>query len=1058
MEENNKSYRIRTKVGSEAPSNINLDINLLQDYDTFDILSLKIDTDSLYKLHTSKYGCLVGRVLANGGVGVPNVKISVFIPISDEDKQDSILNYMYPYQSPYAQNSNSIRYNLLPEDKVTDCHQAIGSFPSKRTVLDDDNVSEVFNGYYKFTTTTNESGDYMIFGLPVGDNKIHSDLDLSDIGILSQKPRDLYYKGYNPKLFENASKFKKDTNIDNLVQVISSDSSVYVYPFWGDETENPEQIKITRYDINVNYKFEPTCIFIGCIVSDEKSNALSKNCIPHERMGKMDRLTTGKGTIEMIRKTPEGTIESFSIQGNDLIDGNGTWCYQIPMNLDYVTTNEYGKLVKTENTENGIPTRAEVRFRISLADYESDYATSHLVKILVPNTGDDYEFGSKTSENSFKTLFYNNVYTVKSYIPRYQKGYRYDRNKNFTGFKAVNINSGKNPIPYNNFRINLNFLFVFQCLIFKCVIMIVKFLNKLLRVFNRFTSAFIYNKKNNKLTGPSLSYITIDGGMCPFLEGNYIAPGAKPGTGGEGPDHDIVANTYINLIGEENWRGNTIQQTEEGDSGRTTATVTGTTGTTISTDTKSSDFKNTYSDTGDTSGKTYYLSNGYGTSYNEDIHTFERRVYGTEDYFVKCVELEFAMEYEVINFDFYNDWINGMIYIPRWFAEVKKNKDRLVYCYENSSNDGGAPRYIVQQCAIPYNSELKIKSDSNFGCNNSNVGSTKSQECGRSVNGRKYYEVSKNNGLIKRNKTLKNEYVYYPITHLNEAIAFSNDIVLLGSLDECNKNGLPTALGYPSSTYIMPPTLGMIISESQTITLNKGDDRISKYEIYTFEKQTGVTTDDEKIILEVSGIDWGYNPFKANTSDDTTQVKNQVAGHFLEIGCTFSLSNLKSCVNLQRICELGAEPSQSHHYSSNDTKTYNYIHASGIIGNREIIDKDIRSKFALLNSNNLTTISDNDGFLKYNITNYVPNSFLGELSSRNEINNLKNDTNYAVVEYTTESYKQFRFGGEKVTLLSIDNTNYMPQFRNSFYFYFGIKDGDTAIDRLYNEYFAKCDD
>ena len=32
----------------------------------------------------------------------------------------------------------------------------------------------------------------------------------------------------------------------------------------------------------------------------------------------------------------------------------------------------------------------------------------------------------------------------------------------------------------------------------------------------------------------------------------------------------------------------------------------------------------------------------------------------------------------------------------------------------------------------------------------------------------------------------------------------------------------------------------------------------------------------------------------------------------------------------------------------------------------------------------------------------------------------------------------------------------MPVYENSFYFYFGLKDGNTAIDRLYTEYFSEC--
>ena len=252
MSENNKSYRIRTNVGSEYNGEIKLDVNLLQDYDEFEVLSLKIGTENLYKYHTANYGCIVGRVLANGGVGVPNVKISAFIPVEDIDTTDPVMSFLYPYSNTRDKNRDNIRYNLLTDTKIDDCHQNIGTFPNKRLVLDDDNVIEVYDKYYKFTTTTNGSGDYMLFGLPVGNNIIHSDLDLSDIGILSQKPRDMFYKGYTAKQFENASQFKKDTNLDNLTQVISQDSSVYVFPFWGVEKENEGQIIIFCNDKDVN--------------------------------------------------------------------------------------------------------------------------------------------------------------------------------------------------------------------------------------------------------------------------------------------------------------------------------------------------------------------------------------------------------------------------------------------------------------------------------------------------------------------------------------------------------------------------------------------------------------------------------------------------------------------------------------------------------------------------------------------------------------------------------------------------------------------------------------
>ena len=68
MSENNKTYRIHTTVGSDKYVNVMLE----QDYENFEILSLKIDRENAYKMHTSNYGCIAGRVLANGAYGIPN--------------------------------------------------------------------------------------------------------------------------------------------------------------------------------------------------------------------------------------------------------------------------------------------------------------------------------------------------------------------------------------------------------------------------------------------------------------------------------------------------------------------------------------------------------------------------------------------------------------------------------------------------------------------------------------------------------------------------------------------------------------------------------------------------------------------------------------------------------------------------------------------------------------------------------------------------------------------------------------------------------------------------
>ena len=72
-----RSYRLKTNIGSDQSVNVKLS----QDIDIYEILSLKIRQENLYKIHSANYGVVVGRVLANDAFGIPNAKVSIFIPL-----------------------------------------------------------------------------------------------------------------------------------------------------------------------------------------------------------------------------------------------------------------------------------------------------------------------------------------------------------------------------------------------------------------------------------------------------------------------------------------------------------------------------------------------------------------------------------------------------------------------------------------------------------------------------------------------------------------------------------------------------------------------------------------------------------------------------------------------------------------------------------------------------------------------------------------------------------------------------------------------------------------
>lgn len=83
--------------------------------------------------------------------------MSVFIPLTDEDKNRSEITNIYPYTSFLTKDSDGRRYNLLPDESTDECYRIVGTFPNKRLVLDDNTYIEIFDKYWKYTTVTNKS-------------------------------------------------------------------------------------------------------------------------------------------------------------------------------------------------------------------------------------------------------------------------------------------------------------------------------------------------------------------------------------------------------------------------------------------------------------------------------------------------------------------------------------------------------------------------------------------------------------------------------------------------------------------------------------------------------------------------------------------------------------------------------------------------------------------------------------------------------------------------------------------------------------------------------------
>jgi hypothetical protein len=81
-------------------------------------------------------------------LGVPNAKISIFIPLSVEDEKDPVISRLYPFKSSVSdKNVNGYRYNLLPSRKQHGGHEPTGTFPDQSDILNREEELEVYEKY-----------------------------------------------------------------------------------------------------------------------------------------------------------------------------------------------------------------------------------------------------------------------------------------------------------------------------------------------------------------------------------------------------------------------------------------------------------------------------------------------------------------------------------------------------------------------------------------------------------------------------------------------------------------------------------------------------------------------------------------------------------------------------------------------------------------------------------------------------------------------------------------------------------------------------------------------
>ena len=389
-----KSFRIKTTLGID---NV-IQVNLEQSYDTLEILSMSIQPEEAYIRNCAPFGVICGRVFCNNGLGLPNARLSIFIPLEQQDEENAVISALYPYKDFTTVNEEGYKYNLLPYSKSYSGHIPVGTFPDRTDALINKSVIQVYDKYYKYTVKTNDAGDFMIFGVPVGQHTLFMQIDLSDIGQFSLTPQDLIRMGIATESQVDGSKFKFSTNYSELPQIVTINRTIQVAPFFGEAEVCNYSLTRTDFDLTSTsrIKLQPTAIFMGSMVStdDRKKVGRKRNnkCKVKSKAGQLCQMTTGPGQIQAIRQSVYSDdngiplLEEFNFDNDGkVIDSDGTWVLEVPMNLDYVYTDELGNQKVSNNPDIGVPTKGKYRFKVKWQQPPQLSEQTKRAYFLVPN-------------------------------------------------------------------------------------------------------------------------------------------------------------------------------------------------------------------------------------------------------------------------------------------------------------------------------------------------------------------------------------------------------------------------------------------------------------------------------------------------------------------------------------------------------------------------------------------------------------------------------------------------------------------------------------------------
>jgi hypothetical protein len=209
-----------------AYSDYYLNVKINRSVDTLDTLNVYNIPYNDGTKFTNDTGVLYGKIEAiqvllddsgnNLRIPIKNASIGIFSP-SDE----------FPYVGSVDQNGNRIRLNLFENIQTNNLLQSYGSFQSFLTDVKNspkDYENDTIPAKYKYTTVTNDYGEFVLHGIPVGQQTLMIEIDLLKQGL---EPEEVALNFFPYSTLD-------EPNVSNIPHLYFNQFPVNIVPSWGE--------------------------------------------------------------------------------------------------------------------------------------------------------------------------------------------------------------------------------------------------------------------------------------------------------------------------------------------------------------------------------------------------------------------------------------------------------------------------------------------------------------------------------------------------------------------------------------------------------------------------------------------------------------------------------------------------------------------------------------------------------------------------------------------------------------------------------------------------------